>query len=154
MAKKSVIQRAEKIFRNSHTMNAILRGGFFLWVLVGLLALIYLLTPSVFDIIFNLDTTRTNMILFVPEDLNNDMADDFFLVRDITIGILIIALVLALYVLPVAMMLEACFTKKSFTWKLFWVLSILILGIVGMVLYWFFGRKNLRSTTPFSVPAR
>ncbi len=144
MANKSVIQRSEKIFRNSSTMNAILRGGFFLWVLVGLLALIYLLTPSIFDIVFNLDTTRTNMILFVPEDVNDDMADNFFLVRDITIGIFVIALVLALYVLPLAMMLEACFSKKNFTWKLFWGLSILILGIVGMVLYWFFGRKNLK----------
>lgn len=143
MAKKGILQNAEKIFRNSKTMDKILRGGFFLWVLVGLLALIYLITPSIFDIVFNLDTSRVMTILFVPENLNDDMADEFFLVRDITIGILVIALVLALYVLPIAMMLEACFSKKSFIWKSFWILLILILGIVGMVLYWFFGRKNL-----------
>jgi hypothetical protein len=125
-------------------MEEIYKGGLLLWVLVGILVGIYLVIPSIFDILFGMHSNRIHTLIFVPADLNHSMADEFLLVRDSILGVFVIALVVALYAIPVAMMLEACFSKKSFIWKLFWTVFILVLGIIGMFAYWFFGRKNLR----------
>lgn len=143
MAKKGILQRAEKICRNSRTMEEIYNGGLLLWVFVGILTVVYLAMPSIFDVLFGMHASRIHLLLFVPADLNHSMADEFLLVRDAIIGIFIIALVAALYAIPISMMLEACFSKKSFLWKSFWTLLILILGIIGMFAYWFFGRKDI-----------
>ncbi len=65
---------------------------------------------------------------------------------------LLAALIFVFIVLPaiiwpvplIAALWEIAHAKNETSWKLLWALASLILGLLGLILYWYIGRKELR----------
>ncbi len=58
--------------------------------------------------------------------------------------VIFLALVIGL-VLPLLALVEVWTSKKESEWKLIWTLIIIAGSIVGLVVYYFFGRKELKT---------